>query len=227
MQHLYDIPVPQRTSTYSPVAHRSIIEEVREQLDRHNFNVHSFRVNSSRSGHQLIGFFDMRNNSDNEIGFRLVFKNSYDKSMSVGFAAGNVVWICSNGMMAGEVAYIRRHTGNVATELKQRIEQSINQLAQHYERVAQQSLRMKEIEVSKTDAAELCGRMFMEHDIIKATQLSIIKKEFESPSFEYGHPNTLWELYNFGTHSLKTSHPMNYMRQHMDFHQFLSQEYEL
>ncbi len=225
--NIFEVPVPRRTDTYSPVSHKEILDEVHEQLDRHNFQVSQHRIQGARNGHQAIGFVDIVNSTEREIGFRLLFKNSYDKSMSVGFAAGNVVWVCSNGLIAGEVVYVRKHTGNVATELKQRIGQAINQLADHYEKVARQADRMKQIEVDKTAAAELCGRMYMEENIIQATQLSVIKNEFAKPSYDYGYPNSLWQLYNFSTHALKSSHPMNYMKQHIKLHNFIEKTYWL
>jgi len=224
---LYATPIPPKTSTYSPVSNRDILAEIEEELDKKNFSIKHEKYNIARKGDQVIGTLGIANDQDPEIGFQLAFRNSYDKSMAVGFAAGNIVWICSNGLIAGDIVYMRKHTGSVVEELNGRISMAINQLGSHYEKIARQAEQMKNIEISKTDAAELCGRMFIEEDIVKATQLSIIKREMQEPTFDYHNPGSLWELYNHVTHSLKESHAANYMQQHIKLHNFVEKTYWL
>ena len=90
---LYATPVPPKTSTYSPVSNRDILAEIEEELDKKNFSIKHEKYNIARRGDQVIGTLGIANDQDPEIGFQLAFRNSYDKSMAVGFAAGNIVWI--------------------------------------------------------------------------------------------------------------------------------------
>jgi len=224
---LYDVRLPIATESYSPVAHRDIIEAVYEQLDKRNMNVVGEKYNVAAKGDKVIGYYDLQYNNDSEMGMRLAFRNSYDKSMSVAMAAGANIWICSNGSVKGDMVYMRKHTGKVATELQSRIIECINMLEGEFIELKRHAEQMKQIELSKVKAAEMYGRMFMINDIITPTQLSIVKKQLDEPSFDDFKEDTLWSAYNHVTYALKESHPLNYINQHVALHKFVEAEYEL
>lgn len=226
-QQILSLPAPPKTSTYSPVSHKNIFDEVQENLYKHNYHIQNTAISGARKGQQMIGYVDCANKNDPEIGFRVAFRNSYDKSMSVGFVAGNVVWICSNGIISGDIQYVRKHTGSVLQEMKQRIDESVTDLVEHYEIINNHSSEMKRIHMETSSVAELCGLMYIERDIIKATQLSVLKQEIANPTYDHGYPNTLWEFYNAVTHTMKKSHPKDYISQHTNFHKFIEGEYNL
>jgi hypothetical protein len=62
--------------------------------------------------------------------------------------------------------------------------------------------------------------MVYESDIISTMQLNIIRKELIKPSYDYGVENTLWDLYQHTTHSMKEVHPGSWMSDHMSAHDF-------
>ena len=92
-QELYQVPLPERTESYTPVSHKQLIEETEENLDRQGFAIAEETYSTNKYGTQLVGKFGLVNNEDPEIGFQIAVRNSYDKSMSVAFAAGNIAWI--------------------------------------------------------------------------------------------------------------------------------------
>ena len=225
-QEIFNVPVPVATKSYAPVAHQSLVSEIREQLDRHNLIVASTTYQAARDGRQLIGFMDI-NSGDSELGFRLGFRNSYDKSMSAALVAGGVVWICSNGQVRGDIAFIRKHTGSIVHELKNKIEFAINTLQDDHIILNRHKESMKSIQTDREVVAQLAGELFLNQDIITSTQLNILKREIDKPSFDYNAPNSLWETYNHLTHALKTSHPTEYFERHQRLHEFVETEYEL
>ena len=224
---LFDVPVPIATDTYSPVSHQAIIETVEEQLYKRNMQITGEKFNVAASGNKVIGYYDLMYDNNPEMGMRLAFRNSYDKSMSVAFVAGAVVAICSNGAISGEIQYVRKHTGGVAKELELRAVASIEQLEDHFIKMQFAAERMKSIELSKPKAAEMYGRMFMIEDILNTTQLSIVKRELEESQFEPFREETLWSAYNHATFALKQAHPMEYMQKHINLHKFVESEFQL
>jgi hypothetical protein len=50
--------------------------------------------------------------------------------------------------------------------------------------------------------------------------LNIIKRELSKPTHKYGADNSLWELYQFTTFSMKDIHPSLWMSNHIDAHKF-------
>ena len=79
---------------------------------------------------------------------------------------------------------------------------------------------MKNIEVDRKVQAELIGRMMIEKQFIESTQMNIIKRELDKPTHDYGCENSLWELYQFTTFSMKDTHPSLWMNNHIDAHEF-------
>lgn len=226
-QDLYLVPVPSATDSYAPVSHRNVIDAVYEQLDRHNLSVKKETFNTARWGQQLIGYMDIQYDDNEELGLRLAFRNSYDKSMSVAFVAGAQTWICSNGMISGELQFLRKHTGGVVQEMNSRITDSINELEAHFQRMLKHSYKMKERELYLSEAAELAGRLFITEDIIIPTQLNEVKRQLLNPSYKDFEEENLWSFYNHVTHSLKKSHPTTYIQQHKNFHKYIVNEFEL
>jgi hypothetical protein len=224
---LYNVRIPASTDSYSAVSHQNIIEAVYEQLDKRNLQVVNEKYNVAANGDKVIGYFDMNYMGNSEMGMRLAFRNSYDKSMSVAFVAGTQVFICSNGCISGEIQFLRKHTGSVLTELNNKIVTTIEQLEGHFLRTERHSIQMKSIELPKIKAAELYGRMFMVEDIISPTQLSIVKKELNEPTHKVFEEETLWSAYNHVTFALKEAHPLNYINQHVNLHKFVEAEYQL
>ena len=224
---LYNVRIPASTDSYSAVSHQNIIEAVYEHLDKRNLQVVNEKYNVAANGDKVIGYFDMNYMGNSEMGMRLAFRNSYDKSMSVAFVAGTQVFICSNGCISGEIQFLRKHTGSVLTELNNKIVTTIEQLEDHFLRIEKHSIQMKSIELPKIKAAELYGRMFMVEDIISPTQLSIVKKELNEPTHKVFEEETLWSAYNHVTFALKEAHPLNYINQHVNLHKFVEAEYQL
>jgi len=224
---LYNVRIPASTDSYSAISHQNIIDAVYEQLDKRNLQVVNEKYNVAANGDKVIGYFDLNYMGNSEMGMRLAFRNSYDKSMSVAFVAGTQVWICENGCISGEIQFLRKHTGSVLGELHNKIITTIEQLEDHFIRTESHSIQMKSIELPKIKAAELYGRMFMVEDIISPTQLSIVKKELNEPTHKVFEEDTLWSAYNHVTFALKEAHPLNYINQHVNLHKFVEAEYQL
>jgi hypothetical protein len=226
-EELFAVIVPEETDSYSPVSHESIITNVDKELKRKGIVITSETYNVGRFGEQLIGNMNIQYKEHTDLGMRLAFRNSYDKSMSVAFVAGTHVWICGNGMIGGEIQFLRRHTGNVVHELREKIALTAEQLEEHFHKMLRHSKRMQEIQMSKRIISELSGRLFIEHELITATQLGVIKREIIAPTFDEFKDENLWSFYNYVTYSLKTAHPTKFIEQHKDFHEFVEQEFNL
>ena len=152
------------------------------------------------------------------------YKNSYDKSMSAAYASGASVFICSNSAVRGEQSLIRKHTGQADNIIRMAIVEGINKLGDNFRRMEKEFQRMKEIEVTKKITAELVGRLYLDDEIITAHQLSVIRQEMSIESFDYGVKDTMYNLYQAVTHSLKTSHPISWLNQHVNAHNFFVNE---
>jgi hypothetical protein len=227
-EDLLRVKVPKATESYAPVPHKKVIELTLEELDKAGFKVLSESYFTGRNGLQARGGFEL-GTKDKEMNIRLEWINSYDKTIPLGWAVGGHVMVCSNGMIVGDMGrFKRRHTGTVLTEYQEAVRSRIGEAGKTFDDILKQRERMKTIEIDPRTRAELIGRMFIEDKVLTATQLGIIQKELENPSFgNYGAPGSVWELYNHGTVGMKEDHPTNYLDHHLKYHKFFANEFEL
>lgn len=219
--------VPIATDSYAPVPNKELLNVIDEELYKRGLYVKSERFITDRGGNKVIGYFDIEHPDSNEIGMRLAFRNSYDKSMSAAFVAGNNVWICSNGCISGELQFVRRHTGTVLTELKAVVVKSADMLEDRFAKFVFQSERMKSIEINKLEASQLYGRLFMYDKLLTVTQMAQIQRELEKPTFEVFQADNLWSIYNHGTYALKDAHPNSYIDSHIKYHSKFEELYAI
>ena len=141
------------------------------------------------------------------------------------FAIGTHIFICSNGVVSGDYgAFRKKHQGEIQTFTPNAITEYIKQAGDAFARIQADREVMKTREVTKRTAAELIGRMIIEENIIESTQLNIIRGQIENPSFDYGAPGSLWELYQHTTFAMKEVHPSLWMRNHINAHTFFVNE---
>ena len=212
---------------YSPITHRQVIETLGEYLYKNNFKIVNESYLAASNGQRAIGRLAI-NAGDNECGYEVSWKNSLDGSMSFGICSGTHTFICSNGSVYGDVsAYKRKHSGNANQEILFQIENAANLLEQTMQTHIQRRDRMKELEVSKRTVAELVGRLHIEDEIISSTQLGIIKKEIENPSFDYCCDGSVWQFYNHCTHAIKETTPMVWHKTHKQLGDWFVNEFGL
>lgn len=228
--------LPKKTKSYAPVPHKQVIETTLEALDKANIKVLHELYTSARDGRQANGIYQL-DGGDSTMNYRLIWQNSYDKSLPLAAAMGSHVIVCSNGMVIGDMGdFKRKHTGTVLIEFKESMKTYIETAGEIFTKMVRDRERMKEITLSKRLCAELVGRMFLEQEVITATQLGIIKRELDAPSFDYGTgkkkneegilvgPETLWNTYNAVTVSLKEAHPQHNIKQHINLHNFITKD---
>jgi hypothetical protein len=225
---LIKAPVPKATVSYVPVPHKEMINMTLEQLDKQGLKVLSETYNIARDGRQGMGFYEIGTNLDADMRIRVGWHNSYDKSMPVRWAIGAHIIVCSNGMVKGDIGqFKRKHTGTVLEEYKEQARIHIESAGEMFQSLVNDREKLKNIELTKRTSAELIGRMFLEEDILTATQIGIIKRELENPSYNYNADGTAWQLYNHVTVALKEEHPQRFMNSHIEHHKFFTNEFSL
>lgn len=218
-------PLPDATESYTPVSNQLIIETALEELDKNGFGFYSeFYKHSTET--KFVGGLIL-NHPDTKPGYDLefAFKNSYDKSMSVGIGLGTNVFICSNSCVNAEFVLKRLHTGNADDVVKEYIKESVKELFDNYTQLTTELERWKEIDVTKRLCAETVGRLMLEEKIVSPRQFAVIRDEFETESFNYGVHNTLYNLYQACTHSLKNEPPLTFIDTHVKLHTFFSNNF--
>tara|TARA_R110000823_G_scaffold13768_3_gene45404 strand:- start:1246 stop:2103 length:858 start_codon:yes stop_codon:yes gene_type:complete len=221
------VPLPfYEGDTYTVIRHKFVIDAARSLLKTNGFNINKETYKSNHGSNIAQGIYEIQSTKDDNLGMMFAWTNSYDKSTRFQCGIGAYVFVCGNGMLAGDMAsYSRKHTGNADQEAFSHIGSQIKQANKHFDCLIKDRDAIKKIFLSKREQSELAGRLFMDEEIIDASQMSCIKKEMSKPSYTYESDlENAWTFYNHVTHSLKSSHPRTWMSDQKKFHDFMTSE---
>ena len=224
-QILLSTELPAQTRTYKPITHGQLIDLTMEGIHQAGFTLDKETYSSARDGNIANGKFTIKNVADSEMQLQIGWQNSYDKSLTLKFAIGTSIFICQNGCVHGDFgAFKKKHQGVIQDFTPRAISEYIKSAGETFTIMQQEREAMKQIEITKRIKAELIGRMLIEETFITSTQMNIISRELQAPTHDYGAPDSLWELYNYTTFSMKEIHPSNWMDGHMKAHKFFVNE---
>jgi hypothetical protein len=222
LDDLRNIPLPEETPTYKPVSHYDLatnLAKVSATLLR-DYSLEKSNYGLARDGAQLFGVHTYRNGSDS-MGLSIGFRNSYDKSMSVGIAIGASVFVCDNLALTGEISISRKHSANVWQDLEELTITTIYRSQNNFNRILEDSQVMQSQHLSDDDAYRLTGLLYG-HGIISPRQIPVVKKEWLTPSHDDFEDRNMWSFYNAVTEALKGSPPNKIMERHIGLHQLLT-----
>jgi len=220
--------IPPQTSTYKPVQHGTIIDLTRDEINNSGFSIVNETYRGTQNCNVATGFYDRVYNNDSELGIRIAWQNSYDKTVSLKYVIGTCVFVCSNGMFFGNMgAYKKKHIGEIQTLTPSVIQEYIGQAGEVYAEMVDVRDKMKAIPMSRADMATTAGLLFFNYEILPASVLTRLREEFNKPSCIYSSPDTLWEFYNFCTYVLRNTHPRQYFSTHQNLHNAIEELYLL
>lgn len=218
------IPLPEETDSYIPVSHFHLSQKImslsQEILRDYTLLGENYAV--SRNGNQLFALLNFER-EQSEIGLSVAFRNSYDKSMSLGIAVGGQVLICDNLMLHGEIAVMKKHTKNVWVEFEDIAIASLYKSQRNFEKVLEDSDKLKKLSLRLDDAYRLMGMLYG-HGVISPRQLTTLKAEWLHPSHPEFAERTKWAFMNAATEALKTTPPVSIMEKHIEAYRQIVEE---
>lgn len=224
-QLLINTAIPIESRTYSPFPHERVMDLTLNAISNAGFVLENETYSAAREGLVAIGKYTIKSVADSEMQLQIAWLNSYNKSKKLTWGVGGQVFICLNGMISAEMgSFKKKHQGEIQEFTPRMITEYVKRAEESFVGLQKERETMKQIEMTKRTTAELLGRLYFENQIIESTQLNIIKRELEHPSHDYGSPNSMWEIYNFVTFSLKSVHPSLYFQDHLDAHSFFTNQ---
>lgn len=218
--------LPEKTPTYTPIAHTSVINRVRSEITTAGYIITGEEYRSTNDGQVAIGTFRMNYKADPDIELSANFMNSYNKQYAFRFSLGGLVKICNNGMMLSNSkfgSYKRVHKGAADILAEGKISDFINDSELYWANLVEHKDKMKDVLLTSTTQHDLLGELFFKKKILNTMQLNAIRTEMEKPSFDYKvDSDSAWALYNHITLSLKDSHPSDWMNHQTVVHEIFS-----
>jgi hypothetical protein len=221
LQQIVATKVPAQTNRYKPVSHSQLIDLTLGGIESSGFKLDKQIYTQAGDGQVANGRYTISNIADSEMQIQIGWQNSYNKQVSLKFAIGIHVFICANGMVNGDMGtFKRKHVGDIQEFTPQSITEYIKSAGESFREMQIQREMMKQVELNKRQQGELIGRMVVEEGFISSSEMNIIRKELQHPTHNYGAESSLWELYQHTTFSMKETHPVNWMSDHISAHSF-------
>lgn len=212
--------IAEKTSSYTPISNQEIIESTLEGFEKQGFRLKSENYQVQNNGNKFIGRFSL-NSDETGLDMMFAFKNSYDRTMTAGYALGAQVFVCLNGVISGDERMIRKHTGTANVDIITAISEGIKRLPDQFSSVQKDLNRMKEIEITEKTINQLVGEMYINDSMLKSRQLEVLRQEIIKPSFDYGVEGTMYNMYQHITHALKTTPTTDFIQKHIEAHNFI------
>ena len=192
---LSKVPTPAPTSTWFPVAHNTCVATVQKALTESGFEVRSTRFGLTRGDARMFATVDLASPLATGVTLAVGIRNSLDKSLPLGFIAGNRVFVCSNLAFRAELSVRRKHTRNGHTRFGEAIAHAMGNLAQFK---THESERIKRLQFADIDDrwAESVMLKAYERQLISHRALPGVIREWRSPSYEEFQDRTAWSLLN-------------------------------
>jgi hypothetical protein len=194
------------------VSHGFIIENVLDQLTKHGYSIEKEMYRANLEGTTAEGVYLVSyNNPDEDMNMVFAWSNSYDKSAKFKFAIGGSLKESMNLIVAVDATNSGpKSIRTIEQETIQNIFSLVINAQSHFDNLDKDVSIMKSILLKESQVNQFIGSLYLQYDIISTEQISIIKKEMDKSSFNYGvDPNSLWAVYNNVSHSLKKANPKN------------------
>ena len=223
--------LPEKTETYTPISHSSVINRVRSEIFKAGFVINGEDYRCTNDGQIALGTLRMNYKADPDIELSANFTNSYNKQLAFRFNLGGLVKVCMNGMMLNNNTFDkfkRVHKGAADLLAEGIISDYINNAGEYWDSLVEHKDSMKGILLSTTAQHDILGELFFKKEVLNTMQLNSIKKELVKPSFDYKvDSDSAWALYNHITLALKDSHPSDWMEDQVKVHEVFSNMLDL
>jgi len=189
------IEAPPATETWYPLKHSVVVDTVATALTQGGFHTKDVKYAVSRNGARLFSTMDLATSVGSGVNLCVGIRNSTDKSLPLGFCAGNRVFVCDNLCFRSELLVKRKHTRFGQERFAEAICQAVHSLEQFRVAEAARIQRFQRIDLTDTEAESLMLRGY-EQKIVSHRLLPRVIREWRSPLFEAFRPRTVWSLLN-------------------------------
>ena len=203
---LSTVQTPERTSSWVPVPHDRLVEQVRIGLAGCGFEIAAEKHGLAHDGLRYFGVLQVVRPGGNGKDYCRIagIRNSHDKSFPAALAFGAQVFVCDNLSFSGEVTLSRKHTVWIERDLPQLVARAIGIVSTSWENQDKRFELYKRFELTSSQVNDVLVQS-LDLQVIGATYIPDILKEYRHPrhqEFEAdGH--TAWRLYNAYTEIMK------------------------
>lgn len=207
LRELKEIPViklPGSSNRWKGIQHGELVETIYEKLEERDISIkeQSWYPNGPEL-QRLNGSMQLEVPGVKAVegtSFSLGIQHSNLGDHALKFAVGAKIFICSNGMVAGDYTVKRRHT--IGVDLMESIGIGIDTYVNRVKEIPTIINNMKETEMENVTVDRALMKAGREH-LISWSRIGQVDKEYRKPTFGEFNQKTAWSLYNAFTYTLQ------------------------
>ena len=228
-EFLRAVELPEETKTYAVIGHGYVIDKIREMLASKGFVVTEELYKGENKGQEAMGFMQLENTKDPDMGMTFNWTNSYNKKLKFSCAIGGFIYDSKVPFVSSDSTsrYNRIHTGTALSETTEVIEQMIEQAEEHFDKIIEMKNKFVNIEISRKEYAKLMGLLYFDKQAISSEQINIVKREYDKPTFKCNHPGTLWSLYKMIMYAIVDQAPKQWYQQQIKINNYVQILYNI
>ena len=205
LQELKAIPAPAPTSTWNPIPHYEIYQQVEKTLkEKTGVEIIDTRIDTDKNGgsvfvtHSLdLNVSDVVSKNHPQLGWR----NSINKKLSLGFTSGTQIIVCSNLVFTGSWIEFKKHTHNLDLDIVQiMVLDGIINVLKSYEHINTFHNEMLEHERDRHHADHLFMQM-LRVGVVSSRQLLDLSNAYDEEKERYGE--NLHTIFNCATQTFR------------------------
>jgi hypothetical protein len=202
---LAKIDTPPATSTFQPIKHSSLIDELENALAYRHISIKRGEFAVSQDGMKLFALLVLSADYDG-IDFAIGCRNANDKSMRLSLVAGYSVLVCSNLSFHGDFhPLLAKHSKKF--DLVDAVSTGIDRIQRGWNPLRHAIDFKRQRELTTPEAQCLIYKAFTEQKFPAKLLRTVHSEYFVKPSHEEFASPTLWALENAFTTSFKQLKP--------------------
>lgn len=228
--YIQAIPLPYygEDSKYAIVEHTKAIDLIEKYLNNNGYSIKNEMFKINNGGNVVMGKLILGDiEHDMEMECQILFLNSYDKTQRFKLTAGLIHRDSGNSFILGNSAFgnvRRKHIGTANKDIEEAVENVCMNLNEEFNMLIKRKEALKNIILDRRDIILILGELYIDCDLIKDTQMAIIKRELDNSKFNYNcHELSAWHLYMTITHALAESSGKDYYFCHQKLYNYFEE----
>ena len=194
-EELAMVSAPTSTETWFPIRHDTCVATVQRALADSGFGIRAMHFTLFRNDARLFATVDLACPLTAGVHLAVAIMNSFDKSLPLGFLAGNRVLACANVAFRSNLSVRFKHSRFGDHRYDQAVSQVAKDLQLFKAHETERIRRLQSAQIDDRSAESLILRAY-ERSLISSRALPGIIREWRKPSFMEFQHRTAWSLLN-------------------------------
>lgn len=220
--------LPEKTKTYTPIAHMNIVNRVRSEIRNAGFSIVGESFKCSQDGMVALGSMMINYKADPDLVLAANFVNSYNKQFAFRFSLGAVDKLTGSYLIIDDKrygSYRRLHKGAADLLAEGKIKDIISGADEYWSDLLEIKEDFKQVHMDANAAYQFAAELFFTKTaILNTMQLNTIKSIFaKNPDLEAKGLN-MFEFHNIIGEALLDAHPSEWLDNQTVLSKFLREK---